>query len=320
MGKQYRTTRTLGVYPITAGGFITVDLPRQYDLEALHVRLDAVVNVTAAATAVKSNAPAQLVPRIELVADGKNTVFSGDLNMVCRMNTAGGLNQSSQLSPPSGVAVASYTVGAFGTIHLQSADTARPKDTNFRTAGLQLWQARFSVGQAGDLFNGGTVALTSGTITLSVDECVELPDAAGGYSMPSFMKRVSTQSIAFAGAQSNYDVRLPAGNLIKGVHVYTENATTGAAVNAITAFKLGAGLDVRVALSGDQNRYLQLARYAGLITGFYQHDFTAHAPGFGQVGTLSNVWDVTGSVEPKLTVDVAVACQMTVRVEELIRL
>lgn len=320
MGKQYRTTRTLGVYPITAGGFITVDLPRQYDLEALHVTLDAVVQVTAAATSVKSYAPCQLLPRVELVADGKNTVYSGSLLLARIGNQARGLTQGNAAVAPSGTAVASYTVGATATIDLQSADTVRPKDTNFRTSGLQLWQARFSIGQAGDMFQGGTAALTSGTITLTVDECVELPDAAGGYSMPAFMKRVSTQSVTFAGAQSNFDFRLPAGNLIRDVSVYAADANGSALNNTLTNLKLAAGLDVRFACSGSQARMRQFAEFGAQVTGLFMMDFCAQSPAFGQVGNLSNLWDVTGSVEPKLTVDVSSACVLEVRTTELIRL
>lgn len=320
MGKQYRTTRTLGVFPITAGGFVTVDLPRQYDLEALHVRVDAVAQVTAAATSVKFAAPMQLVPRIEIVADGKNTVFSSSGVLSLLANTARGLNQGTNQTPPSGTAIASYTVSGSFAIDLQSLDTVRPKDTNFRTAGLQLWQARFSIGQAADMFQGGTVALTSGSITLTVDECVELPDAAGAYSMPAFMKRVSTQSVTFAGAQSNFDFRLPAGNLIKDVFCYSADANGAANSGAVVNFKLAAGLDVRVAQTGLTNRLCMQSRYGAAPPGLVGYDFTNQGAAFGQVGNLSNLWDVTGSVEPKLTVDVGAACVMEVRTTEFIRL
>ena len=57
MSKQFRIKRTYVQAAVTAGGFLTVDLPRGYDYESIHMRLTGSVQVTTLATSVRAEAP-----------------------------------------------------------------------------------------------------------------------------------------------------------------------------------------------------------------------------------------------------------------------
>src|SRR6266849_10253974 len=74
--RQYRIQRKVASIPIVPGGFGLQDLPRSYDYEAVFYRITAQLAVTVAATSVRAEAPVQLVPRVVIVSDVKNTLFS----------------------------------------------------------------------------------------------------------------------------------------------------------------------------------------------------------------------------------------------------
>src|SRR5437868_6484345 len=130
MSKQYRIQRKVKSPAIVPAGFDTVDLPRGYDYEAVFFRIDASLNVTTAATSVRAEAPCQLVPRVELIADGKNTVFSAPFWAISLGKFDRPLPESGAraTTPPSAATIAAYAVEAIGVVDLATIDGLRPKD------------------------------------------------------------------------------------------------------------------------------------------------------------------------------------------------
>jgi hypothetical protein len=306
MGRQVRIIRRVASVPIVAGQFAFVDLPRQYDVESIFLRIAGSLQVTAGATSVRAEAPCQLVPRVEVIADGKNTIYSapfwfaslGSYDRPVRDNGA------RAITPPSGVAIATYAVEALGSIDLMMVDGIRPKDTNFRTSALSLFQLRLTFGNAGDAFVGGTVNYTgTNTVDVFTSELVELPEADGSVSTPIGLKKVSFQEIALLASNANQELRLPAGNLIKSVLIRTDGSVTAGepSVTVLNAVQLAAGVDVRLNLSGPQLRAKNNLDYGSLLAGYYVADVTSR--GWSAIN-LTELWDVTQQAEPKLIADV----------------
>lgn len=308
MGKQYRVMQRIGQVPITAGGFDSIDLPRDSDYEAVAFRISATLNVTVLATSVRAEAPCQLVPRIQIVADGKNVLANTPFwaispgNYLRRGKDSGGR----AMTPPSGVAVAAYPVEAIGVVDFATMDTVRPKDSNFRARGLSLFQAIFNFGQPGDCFVGGTVGFTgTPVVEIYALKCVEDTDEAGNYlSTPLFLRKTSFQEITLPATNPALEVRLPAGNLIRSVLVRTEGATTAGEPDVLTlnGMILQNGLDVRANLTGAQLRGLNGAQFGQVQTGYYVADFCFQGEGGNNM--LSNLWDVSNAAEPKAVLDV----------------
>lgn len=305
MAKQYRVIRKVATVPVTAGGFATVDLPRDYDYESIFLRVAGGLQVTVLATSVRAEAPSQVVPRLELIADGKNNVFSAPfwfsgLGNYCRDGIESGARVT---TPPSGVAVATYQVEALGSIDLASVDAVRPKDSNFRSAGLSLLQLRMTFGNAGDCYVGGTVAYSNMNVEVFVQQVVEAAAADGSMTTPIALKKVSYQELALASSNANQEVRLPAGNLIKSVVIRTDGSTTAGepSVAVLNNAQLVAGVDVRYNLSGNQVRAKNNQDFGNLLTGYYVLDIAQK--GRAQIN-LTDLWDVTGAAEPKLVLDV----------------
>lgn len=305
MGKQYRILRKVASVPVTAGGFATVDLPRDYDYEAVFLRINGDIVVSTGATSVHAEAPCQTVSRIEVVADGKNNIFSAPFWFASLAKYDRPLEHSGAraTTPPTAASAATYTVEANGVIDLMSCDTVRPKDTNFRSSSLSLLQLRLSFGTAIDNFvaGAGVAAFSNMLVDVFVQQMVEEPDAAGKMTNPIAMKKVSYQELALLSSNANQEVRLPAGNLIKSVVVRTDVAgvpSTAVLNNA----QLAAGVDVRYNLQGKNIRAKNNADYGYVFPGYYILDITSKG---GAPANLTDLWDVSGAAEPKLIMDVA---------------
>ena len=303
--RQNRILRKVATVPVTAGGFATLDLPRDYDYETIFVRINGGLQVTAGATSVRAEAPVQIIPRLEVIADGKNNLYSAPFWFATLANyERRGISQGARaVTPPSGVAIATYQVEANGTIDLMSQGAVRPKDSNFRSAGLSLFQLRMTFGQPGDCFVGGTVVFNNMFVDVYVQQMVEIPDATGAITTPIALKKISYQELALLSSNANQDIRLPAGNNIKSVVMRTDGSTTAGepSVAVLNNVILGAGVDVRLNLSGAQLRAKNNQDYGLITSGYYIADLTSKG---GASVNLTDLWDVTGAAEPKLTLDV----------------
>jgi hypothetical protein len=312
MGKQYRVVRKIASVPVSAGGFATIDIPRDYDYETLFLRVTGGLQVTAAATSVRTEAPCQVVQRAEVIADGKNNIFSAPFWFAALASYDRKLVEYNArcTTPPSGTAIATYNVEAIGTIDLMTCDSVRPKDTNFRSSGLTLFQLRMTFGQPGDAFVGGTVVFSNMFVDVFAQQLVEIADPAAvtkdnpdGLTSPIALKKTSYQEIALPSSNANQEIRLPAGNLIKSVVVRTEGAVTAGEPSTaiLNNAMLTAGVDTRWNLSAANIRAKNNADIGQITAGYYVLDITQK--GWAAIN-LTDLWDVTGTAEPKLVVDV----------------
>lgn len=312
MAQQFRVRRRVGSVPITAGGFFTLDLPRGFDFESIFFRISATLNVTVAATSVRAEAPCQLIPRIDIVADGKTNLWSAPFWFASLGSYDRALTQQGAraITPPTAASVAAYSVEAIGTVDFATIDGVRPKDSNFRTSGLSLFQVRFTFGQPGDCFVGGTVSFTgSPVVEVWTSELVEVPDQNGALPPIPFLRKTSFQDVAYPSSNTAAEIRLPAGNLLRSVVIRTEGTAsvageptvTGTVLNRVT---LQSGVDVRADLTGAQLRAQNNADVGLVQTGYYIVDVCA----LGQVGQrLNELFDVSRQAEPKLLLDITSA-------------
>lgn len=308
MAKQFRIKRTYADVAVVAGGFATIDLPRGYDYESVHVRLVGSVQVTGAFTAVRAEAPVQAISRIELVADGRNTLYSAPFwfATLAKYDRPNMLESGARVvTPPTAAAVATYAIEANGVIDLMTPDGERPKDSNFRTQGLQLLQLRLTFGNPGDLFTGaGTAVFVAGLkVEISTVEMVELPNADGTVTSPVALKKVSFQEIPIPTTNANQEIRLPAGNMIKSVVVRTEgNVTAGEpSATVLNALQVFSGVDVRLRNSAAAVRGQNNNDYGQLTAGYYIADLSRNG---SMSAKLTELWDVTQQAEPKVSMDV----------------
>lgn len=308
MAKQYTLIRKIGTQNVTAGGFVAQDLPRDHDYSSVMLRLSGSAQVTVLATSVRAEAPLQWIPRIQVIAEGKNMIQNAPAWFYSMGNLARGAKDPSAraTTPPSGVAVATYAVEALMFIDFATIDTIKPKDSNFRAYGLSLFQLQMQFGNPGDIFVGGTVAF-SGTPTVEIFSCncVEERDAAGKYiDSPAFIKKVSFQELSAVNSNAGLEARLPAGNLVRSVFVRTEGNTTAGEpqVGTLNNLILQNSNDVRLNLTSAQLRAKNNGEFGYVQAGYYVGDLVTTG-GHGN-NFLGNLWDVGGASEPKAILDV----------------
>lgn len=308
MAQQFRIKRTYATVAAVAGQFATIDLPRGYDYESLHIRAYGTVNVTAAATSVRAEAPCQCISRVEVVADGRNTLFSAPFWFA----TLGKYDRPNMLesgaratTAPTAAAIASYPFEANGVVDFATVDGERSKDSNFRTDGLQLFQCRLTFGNALDMFvpGAGAATFTTFNVEISTVEMVELPDANGQRTTPVALKKVSFQEIAVPTTNANQEIRLPAGNMIKSVILRTEGGVTAGEPGAtvLNRAQVFSGVDVRVNSLGAAIRGQNNNDYGQLTAGYYIMDLSRSG---SPTAKLSELWDVTRQAEPKISMDI----------------
>lgn len=322
MAGQYRIKRKIAQVPVTDNGQFTLDVPRGYDIEALHFRLYGQLNITTIATSIRAESPSQLIKRVELVADGKNTIASLPFVLINRANLFR-RGQLGSLTPQSAVAVAAYQIEATGYLDQSNIDGIRQKDSNLRTSGMSLLQMRFTFGAAVDTQIGGAATLTNVFVDVSSVEMIEIPDPkTGEITKPMYLVKRAYQDLAFTTSNANMQVALPVGNIMRGVVIRTEGFTTaGEPSNAVlNNAQLASGVDVRLNLPANTIRSMNSMDYdvTAIPTGIYCLDMMTQG---GYNTQASEGWDLTNASEAKLILDVNGAANTKVTVEtiELIR-
>lgn len=313
MAKQFRIKRQVISANLTENGVVTFDLPRGYDLETLLFRVSGTANVTTAGSAVRALAPTQLIKRVEIIADGKNTIASVP-GWYLRQNIH--RRQAGLMTPPSNFTIAAYNVEFSGSLDQCLVDGVRPKDSNLRTAGMTLFQLRVTTGALTDLFTGTPAgSMTTFQLEVSTVETVELPDDKGVMTNPLYLQKRSYQDIAIPATNANQQIILPIGNAMRGLLVLA--TVNGEPSNAVlNKIQLASGVDVRVNMSalaiqrenatdydplGILSNSSSWASSSGWPTGLYSIDLMQN--GGGDVN-VTNSWDLTKASEAKAVVDV----------------
>jgi hypothetical protein len=324
MAGQYRIKRRIAQQLVQENGQISLDAPRGYDYESIFFRLYGQVNVTTAfAGGVRAEAPVQLIKRIELVADGKNTIASVPFVLLNRGNPFRRGNIGS-LTPPSAASIAAYQVEATGALDQAQIDGIRSKDSNLRTSGMSLLQIRFTFGAVADIFQpgAGVGTLTNMYVDVYTSEMIELPDAQGNITKPLYLVKRAYQDIAFTTSNANMQVILPVGNILRGVVIRAEGSgVAGEPSNAVlNNVQLASGVDVRLNLPAADLQAMNKLDYdiASWPAGIYVADLMTQG---GYNTQASEGWDLTNASEAKLILDVTGGAntKLTIETIELIR-
>lgn len=325
--RQYRIRRLIAQVPFTENGFYSQDLPRGYDIEHVGVRFNGTINITTlVAAGYRAEAPVQLLKRIEIIADGKNTIASVRGDVMNRSQAAFRKGQNGTLTPPSATGVAAYpNVNASLVIDQNIPDGVRPKDSNLRTSGMQLLQIKFTFGQVSDMFKPGAGAgnATVSFVDIWTSELVEIADPNDkSVTTPLYLRKRSYQDIAVVTSNAALDVQLPIGNVMRGVVLRAEGLTTAGEPDdtVLQNVILRSLTDVRLNMPYLDLREQNKFDYAvtTLPTGICIADIMCSGQESGVRATEG--WDLTRASEAKLTLNVTGGANVKVSamVEELL--
>jgi hypothetical protein len=299
---QYRIKKTLGVWTAVKNQPFQIDLPREYDYESVSFRVYGTVTLTGAgATSVKSEAPLQILRAVDIVADGRNTNHS----MPFWAMVFGAYQRPNMLNEytpvaPSGFAAGTYDYEVTGVIDFGTPDGERPKDSNFFSGALQLFQARIIPGDPADMFGGApNVSAYTMQIEVTVSELVEIPDRETGRTPIPFVSKSSYLTLPVLSNNKNLQQNLNAGNAIKSVVLKftTDGEPDDTLLNNV---QLYAASDVRANISADALREENRSYFGNVRPGYYVLDMCRSSSQFAR---LSELWDVSGTPQPQIAID-----------------
>ncbi len=214
--------RSIGSLAYTSAGSVsTLQLPRNYAYRKLMCRI-AGSNVVAGGTAGGAVHPAaayRAISKIEIVANGRDTIWAVAPEHIARMNTLDYGTVPSILNPTATTA-ATYAFNGYFIIDFALIRSVRPIDTLFPAAGLSTLDLKVTWGTGEDMFTGAythTSATIQTTTTLSVESFEELGDIPGNVGV----NKVYTIDNTITGANTNYQILVAVGNVFRGFYLHT---------------------------------------------------------------------------------------------------
>lgn len=319
MGRpQQRTARVIARTIFTDNSRVVVDIPRDYDLEALVIAYDGTANLTVAGTAVRAEAPLQAVKFVSLKANGTDLLDGLPGIMAHRMGIFR-RGQLPPLTPPSAATVGAKTFSGYIVLDRAVIDGIRAKDGNFPARGLSTFQLELQMGAANDLFTGApTSTFTAGNVRVIALQSIEMPGSDGRVTIPRVVTKRTHMDLAFPASNSNFQQRINTGNLLRGLVLRGAGAVTAGEPSdaVINAVKLQMGNQVLYEMSYTDLRALNIVNYelTTLPVGIAILDFmSVGAP----ANKLSDTLDLRAGQEVNMFLDVAGGANNTVGVSTL---
>jgi hypothetical protein len=212
--------RIIKIGTITGAGGVTrgIDLPRKDLYRELYLRTSLVNTLTTVGPAVAAlNDPYPIIKRIEVIADGKDTLKSISGVGLMQKNYWFYRRYMDRTMPA--LSAAALTMRAGLIVPFAMPKTVREADTFLDSSRLSLLELRVTFGTDADLYTTQptTTALTSISVAVHAHQAINLgkPLALGVYKEGTIEKQVSATTSAL-------QVALPVGNAYRGFLIETE--------------------------------------------------------------------------------------------------
>jgi len=205
----------------TSGSIATIPLPRNYNYRKLICRISGSVVVTGGtgAGAPHVRAAYKAISRVELIANGRDTIWSVPAEIIQMLNIIDyGCVPSA--SHPGNDTAATYTFNGSFIIDLAVMRAIRPIDTLFPAAALSTLDLKITWGAGADMFTGA-VDFTSAAIQTTTELVVEAFEEIGTVPGGVGVNKISEINRTLTGANTRYQVQLATGNTYKGFLIYT---------------------------------------------------------------------------------------------------
>lgn len=196
----------------------SLDMPRKDLYRFLILRLTGILNIaTLGAPTNRLNSPFNLIKRIELIADGKDTIksLSGPALLMKNFYLFGRYGNRT---------IPTWATGAmtfYGTLVLPFAQpkAVREADTFFDSGRLSTLELKITWGSMADIFATAptTYTETSGVIDVHLAETINL-----GKPLNLSIYKETTLEKQMTASATEFQVLLPVGNIFRGFLIETE--------------------------------------------------------------------------------------------------
>jgi hypothetical protein len=215
--------RRVGSASYTSSGSVsTIELPRNYNYRRLMCRMTGTVTTAGgtAGGAIHTYAAYRAISRIEIIANGRDTIMSISPEALAIMNILD-YGCVPAFTNPSAITAAAYTFNCSFIIDMALVKSVRPIDTLFPAAGLSTLDLKVTWGSGMDMFTGA-VTITSAPISaceLVVSSFEEVGAIPGGVGV----NKLFTIDRTLTAASTNFQIQIPVGNLYRGFLIHTKS-------------------------------------------------------------------------------------------------
>jgi hypothetical protein len=299
MSQQIRTLQTLKQIRYTPGAVETIELPRgSGDIESIFLDLAGTFTYPAGAAGSLTTLKAQtLVQRIEVVVDGKITVLSvpGWAFGVFSDRTFDGSGGGAFNSMTNPAANANGTLAPQFYVDFMQFDGFKPSESNLRVRNASIVELKITFAPWSACFTNAASVPTVFNVNVYVEANFRT-EIEPEKTKPAFLIRRMSQVIDADSSNTSRQIRLPSGNIIRSVKLFTHVAGVGS--NAILqTVEAANGLDTRVKTT-ERGLTTRLRGYREPQLGMYEIDFARVTR---DNVMFSNAWAVPGFAEPVLT-------------------
>ncbi len=264
-----------------------VDIPRVQDMESIMVRVSGDLLISSnAATSVPAESPTQLIKSLAFVANGKDVLDQVGFTEASVANYG---RKFINLNTKPGTTVATHPIEAVAFLDRNNVDGPRPKDSAFQAYNTNLLQLRIVTGQASDIVVKGSATLALSNVVIEVF-VASINEVGGDRNEAKFVKKRTSQSVIFTGANSNYRFRLPTYNHIRSLTIHATD--DGEPSNDLVQ-------DIEVAIDGVDVRH-SASWQATRVKNLGDKELSSMPDGVAVVdasptGKLSNCYDLSAS-------------------------
>jgi hypothetical protein len=206
----------------SSGGTSTIELPRNYNYRKLFCRIAGsnIVTGGSAAGAPHPYGAYRAISRIELIANGRDTIWSIAPEQIAIMNEID-YGAIPVFLNPTNDAAATYPFNASFIIDLGLVRSVRPIDTLFPAAGLATLDLKITWGAGADMFTGSVdfasaaIQTTTELVVDSFEEIGQLPNSVG-------VNKLYTIDRVINAASTNFQIQVPVGNTYRGFLLHTK--------------------------------------------------------------------------------------------------
>lgn len=287
-----KQTRNVTIKTLTLGTPETIQLPRNYAIRGLILRLSGTININSASVPVAlPQGAANLLSNIRIRRDGKDTMYSLGGQLTYELNKVM-YGKAGSTTVPANTNATNVAVSTVLQIPFENVQGVKPFDTLLATQvngkALSSLDLLIDTAAPSAMFTGGTTVVigTNVAFTLEVDVIEEI-----GVNNFVFgdIKQYLAQKVAVTGASNNFQIKpISTGNYYKGFLLFVEDAGQGSD-SVLTNIKLKSGSEVfvdRPAQALKDELLQKLSMPQAMTTGVYYIDLMSD-------GSLNQTLDVT---------------------------
>ena len=274
---------------------VSIDLPRNYPYHRIVCRLSGTFTIgTAAATALLDRNPLGIIKKLEIIANGKDTIKSltgKDLYNISNVNW-----RTAPTLTPTGITVAGHAFVAEFTIDFARPSGKQPIDTLLNSAGLATFQLSVDWGDGEDIVTYDTT--TTGAFTNTVIDLTAVESIGGGGNTKFLLNKEYPIEQEVSATASEFQIDLPVGNTYSRLLIQTTDAGVRQS-DIINTISLQSGQEKFFVMKGAdvqaQNKMMYQAE--SWPAGLYVVDFAPY-------GSLADVLNVSKANSLELVLDV----------------